>query len=254
MRIYLLQLDHGPRLFYSDGPSHHDGDFDPASGGGVRAWLERQIAALHDALDRAEGGLGRHVKRVWHWLHRGTSLDESMLRGLRLAGRFTIYYPAAMSEAEARVAWIAYLAKRRRYHKLWMVLNALAVPPAILLAVLPGPNVFGLWFAYRALCHLAAWVGTRRARAAAKTATYVPLPALDEPIRLRDPAQANHLAGKLALSELDEYLHRVALAGPERVPVAPLTLDPLLNPELDSAPSQSDATAQLQHPQGDRRP
>ena len=100
-------------------------------------------------------------------------------------------------------AWLGYAGSRRRHHLFWLLINLVIVPPAILAAILPGPNVLGYWFAYRALMHWVAWLGARRPRHLKRTTNFLPTPELDEPINAADAAQA-----------LGAELHDVHIAEP----------------------------------------
>jgi hypothetical protein len=85
-----------------------------------------------------------------------------MLRALVGARELVLAYPSGMREASVRRMWITYLKRERRKHLFWLAINAVLVPPTILMAVLPGPNVIGFWCAYRAACHALAVGGTGR--------------------------------------------------------------------------------------------
>jgi hypothetical protein len=119
-----------------------------------------------------------------------------LLARLRSADVIELHHPSAMDAAEAEAAWSTFLAVSRRRHWPWLVVNALVSPLTVLLAPLPGPNLVGYWFAYRAVHHLLILVGVRRVRAGRVTTRFRPAEALDRPLRQgagRDEA-AGHLA------------------------------------------------------------
>jgi hypothetical protein len=230
VKIYLLRLDDGRIVFHSEAPSSADGDTAESSipTRGVRGWLERRGRALTESVARSEGSITSWFRRTWVWLHRWTAPDEELLRSLRMAEHFELSHPASLTTAATRHYWVGYLASRRRRHLFWLVVNLLILPPAVLAAVLPGPNVLGFWFAYRVLMHLFAWVGAGRARRNAKATTFVPMPELDAPVRLDDQGQLSRLAEQLSAPHLPAILRRLAA-------------DSALQP----APQESDATAHL---------
>jgi hypothetical protein len=74
------------------------------------------------------------------------------------------------------------------------VLYALVAPPSVILAVLPGPNVIGFWFAYRAIHHgLVVW-GISRARRERVPIELYALETLDVPIDDDGDGNASHAA------------------------------------------------------------
>ena len=104
------------------------------------------------------------MRRAWDWLHTLVRPDEAMLARLRRLARIKLHHPAARSEVDVRASWRNYLARQWRRHFFWLVFNAVIAPAAALLSILPGPNVIGFWFAYRAIHHgIVVW-GITRAR------------------------------------------------------------------------------------------
>ena len=88
-----------------------------------------------------------------------------MLVRLRSARRIELHHPASRSAEEVRRLWREYLDHRWWRHVLWMSANALVAPrPCLMLWILPGPNVIGYWFAYRAVHHALIVWGIRRVR------------------------------------------------------------------------------------------
>ena len=87
-----------------------------------------------------------------------------------------------------------------------MSLNTLIAPFTVLFAILPGPNVIGYWFAYRAIHHTLIVWGLRRVRTARIPIELHPVASLDRPIEHDDAGKAKHAAldGEAAL--LDEHV------------------------------------------------
>ncbi|WP_435018186.1 hypothetical protein TA3x_000132 [Tundrisphaera sp. TA3] len=173
MDIYLRVLPDGHLVFFAE-PSRHGDEQVPsaAPGRGLRAWLNRTYHRFKDAAERSESGVGLQARRLFEWLRHFVSPDESMLRRLRRAEEIRIHHPPAMGPDEARSAWEAYLAGRRYPHLFWLMVDLVVSALTIPLAVIPGPNVLGYWFVYRAACHTLALLGIRRARRQAASTSF----------------------------------------------------------------------------------
>jgi hypothetical protein len=183
LKVFLLDLGTGPapagRVFYSETHEEDEGCEPPP--GGVRGWFERQLHHFKDRWQDSQGIASRTGRKIWHWLHRRTHPDEVLLGRLRAARAIEVHHPSSMTAHEAAAAWSAFLARGRRRHWLWLAANVLATPVSILLAPLPGPNLIGYWFVYRALHHGLILVGLGRARRGRVTTTFHPAGALDRP-------------------------------------------------------------------------
>lgn len=155
MRIIAIPLSDGRRAYYSEGPTPEE-----LAGAG---WLTRKLSGMRTGLNRKEGGLGPWMARMMTRLERLAPADEPILRDLRPALAIEMLHPPGDDPKEVRRAWRRYLKHRRPPQLWWMLLNGLIAPFTLLLAVLPGPNVIGYWFGYRAICRLLAFLGIRRA-------------------------------------------------------------------------------------------
>ena len=178
--------------------------------GGVRAYVERKYHSVRSVLTESESGVGLRMRRLWEWLHERTSPDESALRRLRHASQITVFYPSAVKEEAARSLWTNYLASRGRRHLWWLSINALVAPVALLvLTPIPGPNVIGYWFVYRAVCHALAWMGVRHAKTNECPARFLSNAALDSIVGV-DEEQHTHLAITLGLKHLAPFIKHSA--------------------------------------------
>lgn len=211
MKIFLLRLDDERCFFYSEGPetpAENEGAR-AAARGGVRAWLEAKYEGLQMAISGAQSGVGLHVRRAWEWLQRRTAPDEAMLRALRNVEAVHLYHPATMEASEALDNWTDYLRSRARRHTLWLILNALITPLTVLLAPLPGPNIIGYWFLYRAICHLLALLGVRRALDGEKIGTETfASEALEGFFAAEDEERLRLLSDGLGLKNVDAFMKR----------------------------------------------
>ncbi len=81
--------------------------------------------------------------------------------------------------------WADYLKRQGRRHLLWLIVNGVIAPFSALFAILPGPNLIGYWFAYRAIHHsLVVW-GIRRVQRNKIPTELHPIAALDLSDRTR---------------------------------------------------------------------
>lgn len=209
MKIYLLEMSAQGPVFYSEGP-----ESDTESAGattperGVRAWVERKYKNLQLAILESEEGIGAHMRRIWEWLHRRTSPDESLLRQLRGANTIQIFHPTMMTPEQTRTFWLRYLAHRQRRHIWWFIINTLISPLTVLLAPLPGPNVIGYWFVYRAVCHLLALLGVRRACSQQVVTSFHAASALDEVRSESSDQRIARLTTVFGLKNLESFIKR----------------------------------------------
>ena len=101
------------------------------------------------------------MRRSWDWLHSWAHPDEAMLARLWSARRIDLHHPRARGRRGPRHL-ADYLNRQWRRHLVWLIVNGVIAPFSVILAILPGPNLIGYWFAYRAIHHsLVVW-GIRR--------------------------------------------------------------------------------------------
>ena len=156
MRVVLIEIAGLGSTFIAE--REHD---ESAHTTGVRGWLLRKRLVLLDDLDKAQSRIGRTLNGIWVRLQRLIAPDEHLLRQLRHASSLAIDHPARMTTTEVAALWSDLLTQRRRKHGFWMVVDVTLAAPAVVLALLPGPNLIGYWLVYRALIHLFAVLGAR---------------------------------------------------------------------------------------------
>ena len=246
MKVFLLPLDGGRRVFYAEGRDSATAQGAVTSKGGLRGWLERMSrrwdaagpnaredeggaevdealnASWNEGPDAPTGGLLRRLRQAWDWLHRRLAPDEAMLKRLGRATRIKLYHPASMESSEVQRTWREYLARRRRRHWFWLVVTLLVAPLTVVLTVVPGPNVIGYWFVYRAVCHLRVVLGTRRALGDRVPTSVHPTKALEPAAGLPEERWIARIARRFRLRGLGEFLDRVA-EEPEAAIPAPST-------------------------------
>lgn len=167
----------------------------------------RWLGGIQERLTRAEGGMGQLARKVEDWLKRRVRADEALLGRLRDVSAIDLGHSSRQNPKAVLKAWRRYLHRRRRRHWPWFLVYLVLAPFTLLLAILPGPNVIGFWFAYRALAHgLTAW-GAHRGLHTPTNAKVVSL--LDSPLDPENEAEVRQLAADLRCPTLPEFLERI---------------------------------------------
>jgi hypothetical protein len=161
--VYLHHNDGSPTVEFR-AEDLKRGDRPHTSHRGIRGWFERKVAHYQTSWRAAHGPLVRRLRTVWDWLHRRTYADEPFLSHLRSVGSLEVGHDAALGREDAVALWRCYLRARGRRHAAWLALNAAIAPVTVVLAPIPGPNLIGYWFAYRAIHHGLILTGLARAK------------------------------------------------------------------------------------------
>jgi hypothetical protein len=210
VKIYLLNLDSGRCVFYSEGAEAVAEVEASAPRTGVRGWAERKYKSLQAILTESEQGVGLRVRRIWEWLQKRIPPDEPVLRSLRGVSAIELHHPLTLTTEETRSLWKNYLKNRQGRHTFWFIANALVSPLTLLLAPLPGPNIIGYWFVYRAVCHLLARLGARNARSEQVETEFISTDALDGSFGAADDERIASLSSSFGLNGLDAFIKRIA--------------------------------------------
>jgi hypothetical protein len=208
VKVFLLPLDHTQSFFYAE--DTEDEAATPSNRLGWCGWCERMIRRIRSTFKHPKGRLARKMKQGWDWLQRRMHPDEPLLAALRTAPTITVYHRSSLPEQEARALWCAYLRRRLRRHVPWLVFDALLSPLALLLTPLPGPNVIGYWFAYRAVRHLLILLGIRRALSGRVETRFRPVAALDAIEGCADKQWRDRAATQYKLKGLHDFVERLA--------------------------------------------
>ncbi len=191
---------------------------------GIRGWAERRYKSLQAVLTESEKGVGLRVRRIWEWLQKRIPPDEPMLRALRGVRAVEIHHPLTFTEEETLALWNVYLKSRQGRHMFWFIVNALFSPLTLLLAPLPGPNVIGYWFVYRAVCHLFARTGARNARSEQVSTKFISTNALDGSFGATDNERIASLSSSFGLNGLGDFVKRMAAKKANARRKTPLTV------------------------------
>jgi hypothetical protein len=226
VKIYLLSLDGRRCFFYADEsePPDAEDEIGPSATGpgraGWRGWLLDRWDRLRAVWEHSDARAVHWTRQAWDWLHSWVHPDEAMLVRLRSARRIELHHPVSRGPDEVRKLWGDYLNRRWWRHLLWMSANGIAAPPALVfLWPLPGPNVIGYWFAYRAIHHALIMVGIRRLRRGGIPIELRPRDELDRPIERDGDGKATHAALAGAAARLDEHVAWSESKSPRTDPV-----------------------------------
>lgn len=222
MKIYLLSLDSGHCVFYSEGPEAVIELEAAIPRRGIRGWVERKYKSLQVILTESEKGVGLRMRRIWEWLQKRISPDEPILRSLRGVRAIGLYHPLTFEQEETVRLWNRYLKERQGRHMFWFIANTVVSPLTLLLAPLPGPNLIGYWFVYRAVCHLLARLGARHARSERVVTDLFSTSELDVPLGRGDEKRIVSLATTFGLVGLEAYIQRVKPRGKRGKRTAPV--------------------------------
>lgn len=212
MKIYLLLIDHERFFFYADHAAALEDEtegIEPPSPprSGVRGWLLVRYQKFRTAWQQGEAGAIAWVRAVWDWLHSLAHPDEAMLARLRSARTIELHHPASRSGDEIHRTWRGYLSQEWWRHLLWFSVNGLLAPPTVAtLWILPGPNLIGYWFAYRAVHHALVLWGIRRVWREEIPTRLRAVEALDLPIERDSEGQPSHSALGAKPARLEEHV------------------------------------------------
>ncbi len=266
VKIYLLSIDRRRFFFYAD--ESEPPDDRPERERSVRAGPVGMAGLAAGPLAAAASRSGSNPRRAPSdgRARPGTGCIPGPTRTrrcwsrLRSARRIELHHPASRDAEEVRSLWRDYLNHRWWRHLLWMSANGIVAPPALLfLWPLPGPNVIGYWFAYRAVHHAMIVWGIRRVRRGRIELELRPVAELDWPIEVDDDGQGQARrarrrgtapGGARGLDRERAVRYRRARTSAAGLPAGRSER----RGERGILKTSEHASSQLQHPQGDRRP
>ena len=205
--IYLVPLGSGRFELYSEPPDDHPTPAGP--GGPDQGFLKRQLHNLQEkwretvhTARRREPSASRFAQaRDWAVCHVAESIAEQRtLWSLRHAAAATLVHPSNLSESAVTDRRKAILARARRHHGGWLIVDGLLFVASGLLMLLPGPNVFAYYFGFRMIGHYLSWRGAGQALDVTQWSVRAE-PALDELATLADVARDARASRVAAIAE-----------------------------------------------------
>jgi hypothetical protein len=210
VKVFLLSLDPGQPFFHSEDGRDEEATPSVSARPGMAGWFRRTTRRMKSAVKHPKSRLARKLKQFWDWLQSRMYPDESLLAALRSARTIELHHPESLSSDEALGLWEAYLRRRFRRHFLWLLFDLFFSPLSILLTPLPGPNVIGYWFAYRAVHHLLILLGIRRALRGRVETIPRPIADLDATGGPGDKEWLTRTAAQYELKGLHDFVARMA--------------------------------------------
>lgn len=154
MRVYVIQTAQRRWTFVAEprsAPASTPSEVEPSSW--LWAKLARKYEQIRTALDQASSPVSRSLRHVLARLEAHIPPEETLLKQMRKAPVIDILYPVTMKEAVVRRRFLRFLRRRVHYHTRWLMINFLLLPLTGLMMVVPGPNIFFGWNAYRVISH-----------------------------------------------------------------------------------------------------
>ncbi|HXV63857.1 MAG TPA: hypothetical protein VEK15_24365 [Vicinamibacteria bacterium] len=184
MDVYLLPTRAGHYFLYAGELGTAFEDREPGTGSDSTG--KRLVALLRKGFHRVT------------WSRRQ---KELLLQSLGALERVRVLYPSSLSAANARGIFDDLVESEIAKHKKWMVVNTAAIPVAVPLSLVPGPNLLLAYLAWRSLTHYK----TKKAgeRAAGLPVDFVAEPRLNE---LVDLVRRWPMRARLRIRELGESL------------------------------------------------
>lgn len=221
--IYLVPLGSGRFELYSEPPDDHP---DPAEqSGDGDGFIKRQFhtvqekwrETVHTARRREPSGSRFAQFRDWAVCRVAESIAEQRtLWSLRHALEATLVHQSNLSDTAAADRRKAILARARRHHGWWLIVDGVLFVASGALMLIPGPNVFAYYFGFRLIGHYLSWRGARQALDLTRWTARAE-PALDELATLADVARdarasrVEAIAEALKLPRLAAFFDRAAV-------------------------------------------
>ena len=134
MDVYLLPTRAGDYFLYSG--AHDAPPADPAAD---------SESTAQELWTLARKGYNRLT-----WRRRQ---KELLLKSLGALDNVRILYPSSLPEERARPIYDDLIQKETAKHKKWMIVNTVALPVAVPLSLIPGPNLLLAYLAWRSVTH-----------------------------------------------------------------------------------------------------
>jgi len=220
--VYLLPVGDGRFELYSEPPDDASPDAHAlATAGFWRRWLHRLHQRWDDAVrlaarpGSADGWFTR-VRNQAVCKAAESIAEQRTLWSLRHFTAMSLKHPSDLSEAAAATARDGLLMHARRHHGWWLMIDAALLIASGPFMLMPGPNIFAYYFAFRVLGHYLSWRGARQAIDATAW-RLTPEPALAELGGLAHMARAVRaarvaaIAAELNLPRLAAFFDRTAV-------------------------------------------
>jgi Mitochondrial K+-H+ exchange-related len=170
--VYLVPIGLGRFELYTEPADDTAAAAAPAEPAGLLGRTVRRLLETWHELARAAhaerdvGAPPGRLARGRDWLVRRIAesiAEQRTLWSLRGVASALFVHPSNLSSAAAAAIRERLLTHRRRHHRWWLIANLVGVAVTAILVLLPGPNLIGYYFVYRAIGHFLSWRGARQA-------------------------------------------------------------------------------------------
>ena len=170
MTVYLVPVGGSRYQLYVEIPVEEAvGDTVPQSKGWIARMVQRFRAMLDEAERarlRRESGEPDDGSGLWHAIMRRVAeaiAEQRLLWHLRHQTHATVRHPDDMAGTDALREVRAEFTRDVSRHFRWMIINGIVmVVTAIVLTLIPGPNLIAWYFTFRAIGHFLSWRGARK--------------------------------------------------------------------------------------------
>jgi hypothetical protein len=184
----------------------------------LRTAEERQHRRRAGEELEAKGWMGRVQDRCMAWVVERIA-EQRLLWHLRRQIAANAIHPDDMTFEQAMTLIRRILQRDYERHKVWLVVDTLGLTASGLLVLLPGPNIFAYYFAFRVVGH---WLSMRGATQGLERVTWNNSPSSELTILRRvatlQPGEREHevtvVAERLRLQHLTTFFDRVAIPRP----------------------------------------
>jgi len=167
--VYLVPTGSGRFDLYSEPPDEVAPGGPPHERDGFWRRLARRLHERWQEVAHAARGTDEsagRLARARDWMVRRIAesiAEQRTLWSLHGVTSAAFVYPSDLSDAAAVAVRARVLAHARRHHGWWLLLNLVVAAVTAVLALLPGPNLIGYYFALRAIGHYFSWRAARHA-------------------------------------------------------------------------------------------
>jgi hypothetical protein len=204
---------------------------EPGAGEPRPSLFARMVAGFKQALAEGEAEQRRqergdppstHGSRISRLVKRKLAeavAEQRLLWHLRHVTAARLIHADTMTSERAIALATAEFTKDFSKHRLWCVIDTAIAIVSILLALVPGPNLLGYYFVFRAVGHLFSLRGARKGREASlwTAVPSPPLSELQEALNLPGPerdTRVDAIGATLGLERLTYFVRRMARVDP----------------------------------------
>jgi len=160
------------------------------------------------------GWMGRLKGRTMRWVAEAVA-EQQLLWHLRRQTAATFFYPVDMAEVPAFQHLRKQLAGDFDKHRFWLIVDSLGFVTSGVFFLVPGPNIFAYYFAFRMVGH---FLSLRGARHGLNVVTWrkqpsAPLTGLRQALAMHGDERQQRidgLAAELRLEHLSKFIARTA--------------------------------------------